>query len=160
MEFATSIFLLAWVTGLFAAAATIALLWLVVGRFLRSRLMYSLENAGDMVAEKVRRAVLEAADEALPKVKEGVAQGVGTAAEGILPTLRQEVQGGVEDAIETSWPRVREQLRSGVTEGIASAVTGGSVSRAGEEILRKSGSVIDAGLDLLLGSKKRGENDI
>ncbi len=140
-------------TGIFTALVTTGLLWLVAGRLIRSRLAATLDTAGDVAAEKVRRAVLEAVDEALPQVRHQVAEGVGEAGETILPRLRREVQGGVEDAVDTSLQKVREQVRSGVTDGIASAVAGGAVTRAGEEILRKSGSVLDAGLDLILGSR-------
>ena len=132
----TSIVLLVAGTALMTAVVTIGLMWFVGGRLLRSRLATTIDNAGDVVAARVRRAILDAVEEVLPQVRREVAEGVGEAGESILP-------------------RLREQVRSGITEGVASAVTGGAVSKAGEEILRKSGSVIDAGLDLLLGSRKR-----
>ena len=149
-----SIVLLVGGAAVLSALLTTGLLWLVAGRLLRSRLAGTLDTAGDVVAEKVRQAVLKAVDEALPQVRQQVAKGVGDGAETILPRLRREVQGGVEDAVETVLPNVRLQVSSGVTEGIASAVAGGAVSKAGEEILRKSGSVLDAGLDLILGSRR------
>lgn len=141
-------------TAVLTALVTTALMWLVARRLLRSRLTATVDTAGDVVAEKVRRAVLEAVDEILPEVRQHVSRGVGEAGETILPRLRHEVQGGVQDAVETALPEVRRQVRSGVTEAIASAVSGGAVSKAGEEMLRKGGSVLDAGLDLILGSRK------
>jgi hypothetical protein len=137
----TSIMLLVAGTAILAALMTTGLLWLVGGRLVQSRLKAIIDTAAEVVAAKVRRAVLDAVEEALPQVRREVARGVGEAGETILP-------------------RLREQLRSGITEGVASALTGGAVSKAGEEILRKSGSVIDAGLDLILGPRKRdGDED-
>ena len=159
MEFSASTLLLVAVMGIFTALVTTGLLWLVAGRLLQSRLAATLDTAGDVAAAKVRLAVLEAVDEALPQVRQQVACGVGEAGEALLPHLRGEVQGGVEDAVDSALPRLREQVRSGISEGITSAVTGEAVGRAGEEILRKGGSVLDAGLDLLLGSRKRGDDD-
>jgi len=132
----TSIVVLVAGTAVMTAVVTTGLMWFVGGRLLRTRLASTIDNAGDVVAARVRRAILDAVEEVLPQVRREVAEGVGEAGESILP-------------------RLREQVRSGITEGVASAVTGGAVSKAGEEILRKSGSVIDAGLDLLLGSRKR-----
>lgn len=132
----TSIVLLVAGTAVMTAVVTTGLMWFVGGRLLSSRLASTIDDAGDVVAARVRRAILDAVEEVLPQVRREVAEGVGEAGESILP-------------------RLREQVRSGITEGVASAVTGEAVSKAGEEILRKSGSVIDAGLDLLLGSRRR-----
>jgi hypothetical protein len=100
---------------------TAALLAGLGSRILRAR----IEGAGDQVASKVRNAVTDAVDEALPRVREAV-------------------EGGVRDAADGSVPRIREQVRDGVSEGIASAVTGGVLGKAGEELLRKGGGVLDA----------------
>lgn len=140
MGSATSIALVITVTAVLTAVLTTSLLLLVGGRLLRSRLASVIDNAGDVVAAKVRRAVLDAVEEVLPRVRREVARGVGEVGESILP-------------------RLREQVRSGITEGVASAVTGGAVGKAGEEIVRKSGSVIDAGLDLLLGLRRSDDHE-
>ena len=132
------------------ALLTIALLATLGSRFLRAR----MDAAGDQVAAKVRSAVLEAVDEALPRVREEVARGVGEAGEEILPRLRSEVEGGVRDAAEDALPQMREQVRDGFSEALASAVTGGVLGKAGEELVRKGGGV----LDILLGSKREDED--
>ena len=112
------------------AFLTAALLAIFGSRFLRAQ----IDAAGDQVAAKVRSAVTEAVEEALPRVREAV-------------------EGGVRDAADGSLPRIREQVRDGVSEAIASAVTGGVLGKAGEELVRKGGGV----LDVLLGS--RGNDD-
>jgi len=112
------------------ALLTDALLAVLGSRFLRTQ----VDAAGDQVAAKVRSAVTEAVEEALPRVREAV-------------------EGGVRDAADGSLPRIREQVRDGVSEAIASAVTGGVLGKAGEELVRKGGGV----LDVLLGS--RGNDD-
>jgi hypothetical protein len=48
---------------------------------------------------------------------------------------------------------LREQVRDGFSEALASAVTGGVLGKAGEELVRKGSGVLDA----LLGS--RSDND-
>jgi hypothetical protein len=112
------------------ALLTAALLVFLGSRFLQTR----VDAAGDQVAEKVRSAVTEAVDEALPRVREAI-------------------EGGVRDAADDSVPRIREQVRDGVSEAIASAVTGGVLGKAGEELVRKGGGVLDA----LLGSRSSDE---
>jgi hypothetical protein len=136
----SSIVLLGAGTAILAALMTTGLLWLVGGRLLQSRLKSTIDAAAEVVAAKVRRAVLDAVEEALPQVRREVARGVGEAGESILP-------------------RLREQVRSGITDGVASALTGGAVSKVGEDILRKSGGVIDAGLDLILGPRSREDDE-
>ena len=112
------------------ALLTAALLAVLGSRILRTQ----IDTAGDQVAAKVRSAVTEVVEEALPRVREAV-------------------EGGVRDAADGSLPRIREQVRDGVSEAIASAVTGGVLGKAGEELVRKGGGV----LDVLLGS--RGNDD-
>ena len=108
------------------ALLTVALFAGLGSRLLRAR----IDAAGDEVALKVRSAVTEAVDEALPRVREAV-------------------EAGVRDAADGSLPRIRGQVRDGVSEAIASAVTGGVLGKAGEELVRKGGGVLDA----LLGSR-------
>jgi hypothetical protein len=112
------------------ALLTAALLAGMGSRLFRAR----IDSAGDEVASKVRSAVTEAVDEALPRVREAV-------------------EGGVRDAADGSLPRIREEVRDGVSEAIASAVTGGVLGKAGEELVRKGGGV----LDILLGSRSDDE---
>jgi len=126
----TSMVLITGVAVVATALLTAALLAILGSRFLRTQ----IDTAGDQVAAKVRTAVTEAVDEALPRVREAV-------------------EGGVRDAADGSLPRIREQVRDGVSEAIASALTGGVLGKAGEELVRKGGGV----LDVLLGS--RGNDD-
>ena len=126
----TSMMLIAGAAVVATALLTAALHAVLGSRFLRTQ----VDAAGDQVAAKVRSAVTEAVEEALPRV-------------------RAAVEGGVRNAADGSLPRIREQVRDGVSEAIASAVTGGVLGKAGEELVRKGGGV----LDVLLGS--RGNDD-
>ena len=126
----TSMVLIAGAAVVATALLTAALLAVLGSRFLRTQ----IDAAGDQVAAKVRSAVTEAVEEALPRV-------------------RAAVEGGVRDAADGSLPRIREQVRDGVSEAIASAVTGGALGKAGEELVRKGGGVLDA----LLGSRSSKE---
>ena len=118
---ATSMVLIVGAAVVATAMLTVALLAILGSRFLRAR----IDAAGDQVAAKVRLAVSEAVEEALPRV-------------------RGAVEGGVRDAADGSLPRIREQVRDGVSEAIASAVTGGALGKAGEELVRKGGGILDA----------------
>lgn len=146
----TSMVLITVVAVVATALLTIALLAILGPRFLRSR----MDAAGDQMAAKVRTAVTEAVEEALPRVREAVAGGMGEAGEDILPRLRSEVEGGVRDAAEDALPQLREQVRDGFSEALASAVTGGVLGKAGEELVRKGGGV----LDMLLGPRRDNED--
>ncbi len=145
----TSMVLITGTAVVTTALLTAAFLAILGSRFLRAR----MDAVGDQVAAKVRSAVVEAVEEALPRVREEVARGVGEAGEEILPRLRSEVEGGVRDAAEDALPQLREQVRDGFSEALASAMTGGVLGKAGEELVRKGGGVLDA----LLGS--RSDND-
>ena len=112
------------------ALLTVAFLAILGPRFLKSR----MDTAGDQMAAKVRTAVTEAVEESIPKV-------------------RGAVEAGVRNAADGSLPRIREQVSEGVSEAIASAVAGGALSKAGEELVRKGGGVLDA----LLGSRSSKE---
>ena len=126
----TSMVLIAGAAMVGTALLTTALLAMLGSRFLRTH----MDAAGDQVAAKVQSAVTEAVDEALPRVREAV-------------------EGGVRDGADGSLPRIREQVKDGVSEAIASAVTGGALGKAGEELVRKGGGVLDA----LLGSRSSKE---
>jgi hypothetical protein len=112
------------------ALLTVAILAILGPRFLRSR----MDKASDQMAAKVRTAVTEAVDDAIPRV-------------------RGAVEAGVRNAADGSLPRIRAQVSEGVSEAIASAVTGGVLGKAGEELVRKGGGVLDA----LLGSRRSEE---
>lgn len=118
--------------SLLLAGPWLVLILVVLG--LKRRLDARMGTAGDEVAAKVRTAVVDAVDEALPRV-------------------RDEVARGVRDAADEALPRIREQVREGVSEAIASAVTGGMIGKAGEELVRRGGGVLDA----LLGAKGEDE---
>ena len=126
----TSMVLIVGAAVVATALLTTALLAMLGSRFLRTH----MDAAGDQVAAKVRSAVTGAVDEALPRVREAV-------------------EGGVRDGADGSLPRIREQVKDGVSEAIASAVTGGALGKAGEELVRKGGGVLDA----LLGSRSSKE---
>ena len=121
MVSATSMALIMVAAVVATAVLTVALLGILGSRFLRVR----MDAAGDQVAAKVRSAVNEAVEEALPRV-------------------RGAVEGGVRDAADEALPRIREQVSDGVSEAIASAVTGGALGKAGEELVRKGGGILDA----------------
>ena len=150
----TTITLLMAGTAVLSALCVTAMLATVADRFLRSRLEGQASAAGDVVAAKVRAAVEAAIEEALPRLREEVALGMEQGGEELLPRFRSEVEGGFSDAAERLLPQFREQVRQGFSDALASAVTGGALGKAGEELARKGGSVLDAGLDLLLGKRE------
>lgn len=84
-----------------------------------------IDAVGDEIAAKVRAAVMDAVEEALPRV-------------------REEVEAGVRSGANESLPQVREQVRDGVSEALAKALSGGLLGKAGEELVRKGGGVLDA----------------
>jgi hypothetical protein len=72
---------------------------------------------------------------------------VEEAREDLLPRLRAQVKGGVEDAADKTLPRLRSEVRSGVEEGLSDVKS---------KVLGKTaGSVIDAGLNVLLGTESK-----
>jgi hypothetical protein len=149
MESMTATVLVIGVAALLSALLTTATLVMVADRLLRRRLEASAEQAGDLVAAKVRSAVEDAVDEALPRLRAEVSGGVRDGASEALPEVRREVEGGVSDAAEELLPKLRSEVSEGFSEALASAVTGGVLGRAGEELVRKGGNV----LDVLLGSR-------
>jgi hypothetical protein len=126
----TSMVLITGAAVVATALLTAALLALLVSRLLQTQ----IDAAGDQMALKVRSAITEAVAEELPRV-------------------REVVEGGVRDAADGAVPRIREQVRDGVSEAIGSAMAGGVLGEAGEELVRKGGGV----LDVLLGSRSNDE---
>jgi hypothetical protein len=118
---------------------TLLVVWLVARRALEAR----LSAAGDEIAERVRSAVREGAEAAIPGIREAVRSGLDLSVEQVLPTVRSEVAAGVREGAESVVPKVRDQVRDGVEEAIAAAVTGGALSKAGEELARKGSSVLN-----------------
>ena len=149
MESMTAIVLIIGASAMLSALLTAGVLLLAADRVLRRRLEGSAGLVGDLVAAKVRSAIEEAVDAALPRLRSEVSGGVHDGASELLPTVRREVEGGVSDAAERLLPSLRAQVKEGFSEALASVVTGGVLGRAGEELVRKSGGV----LDVLLGSR-------
>ncbi len=149
MESVTAVVLTIGAAALLSALLTAGVLLVVADRLLRRRLESSAGLAGDVVAAKVRSAVEDAVDEALPRLRSQVSGGVKDGAAEVLPKVRREVEAGVTDAAEELLPKLRNQVSEGFSEALASAVTGGVLGRAGEELVRKGGNV----LDVLLGSR-------
>lgn len=96
----------------------------------------------------IRRRMASASDEIAVKVRDAVEEG----AEAAIPRVREAVRSGLTESIDENLPRVREAVRDGVEEAIASAVTGGVVEKAGEELARKGTSVLNR---ILRGSDER-----
>lgn len=125
--------------ALLSSLATVATVGLAARRALERR----LGAAGDELADKVRAAVREAADETAPRIREAVRTGLDEAVSDALPTVRGEVAGGVGDGAERVLPRVRDEVRAGVEDAIASVVTGGAVGKAGEELAKKGTDLLN-----------------
>ena len=154
MDSLTAIVLIVGISALLSALLTAGVLLVVADRLLRRRLEGSAEQVGEVVAGKVRAAVGDAVDEALPRLRSEVSGGVQDGASEVLPKVRREVENGVSDAAEAFLPKLRSEVSEGFSEALASAVTGGVLGRAGEELVRKGGNV----LDVLLGSRDDGRD--
>lgn len=131
-----------------SSLVTVLVLWLVA----RAAIDRKLSAAGAQLADRVRSAVEEGAETVVPKIREAVRSGLDDSVASALPTVRAEVAAGVKDGAETVVPKVRQEVRGGVEEAIASAITGGVVEKAGEEIARKGGSLLNR---ILGGSEER-----
>jgi hypothetical protein len=116
---------------------------LVVLGLARRAVDSKLAAAGEEIADKVRSAVEEGAEAVVPKIRDAVRSGLDASVEEALPTVRHEVAAGVREGAETVVPHVRDEVRRGVEEAITQAVTGGVIGRAGEELARKGGSVLN-----------------
>ncbi len=124
--------------SILSSLATVLLLWLVARKVVDRR----LARAGEEIAGRVRTAVEEGAEAVVPKLRNAVREGLDDSVRSVLPTVRNEVAAGVRDGAGMVVPKVREEVRSGVEEAIASAVTGGAVGKAGEELVRRGSSVL------------------
>jgi hypothetical protein len=149
MNSMTTIVLVIGAAALVSALLTAAVFLVVADWLLRRRIESGTELAGTVLADRVRSAVEEAVDDALPRLRSQVSGGVQDGAAEVLPKIRREVEAGVSGAAEELLPKLRDQVSEGFSEALASAVTGGVLGRAGEELVRKGGSV----LDILLGSR-------
>jgi len=130
----------------FSSLVTVLIIWLAVRRVIDRK----LAAVGEEIAGKVRSAVEEGAEAVVPNIRDAVKSGMDESVEAALPTVRKEVAAGVRDGAETVIPTVRREVRDGVEEAIASAITGGVVGKAGEELARKGGAVLNrilGGLD-------------
>ena len=130
---------LAVVVGVLSGLASVLVLVIAGRRFLDRK----LAAAGDEIAQKVRAAVEEGAESVAPKIRKAVQTGLDESVESALPTVRDEVAAGVRDGAESVIPAVRDEVKNGVEEAIASAVTGGVVEKAGEELARRGTSVLN-----------------
>ena len=127
------------VVGVLSSLVTIVVVAMIGKRALERR----LAAAGDEISVKVRAAVEEGAEAVAPKIREAVRTGLNESVEAALPTVRDEVAAGVRDGAEKVIPKIRAEVRRGVEEAITSAVTGGVVGKAGEELARKGTSVLN-----------------
>jgi hypothetical protein len=134
-------------TSVLSSLLTVALMAVVLRATLPRFISSRVEEAGEVVGARVRAAVEEAADAVLPRFVEQVRVGFGTAADEAIPRFRTEL----EEATEAALPKFRDQVREGFKEALSDAAAGGLIEKAGGEIARKGGSVLEAGLNLLLG---------
>jgi hypothetical protein len=122
-----------------SSVVTVLILWFVGKRSIDAR----LAAAGDEISGRVRAAVEEGAEAVAPKIRDAVRSGLDESVEAALPTVRDEVAAGVRDGAASVVPTVRDEVKKGVEEAIATAVTGGVLERAGEELARKGSSVLN-----------------
>jgi hypothetical protein len=134
-------------TAVGSSVLTLGALVLVARIWGRQLLAARIDEAGDLLGSRVRTAVEEAADAVLPRLREQVRLGFAEAADEALPRFRAELDAAADDVL----PQFREQVRDGFKDALADAVTGGVLERAGEELARKGGSILETGLGLLLG---------
>ncbi len=143
---------------------------LVVMGFARRVLERRVAAAGDELAARISAAVREAADEVGPRLRAEVAAGLEEAAGALVPRVREEigsgvrqaaveatpgvrssVEDGVRSAAEEVLPELRRHVREGVGEGLRSVLTSTDLGR---EVVRRSASVLDAGLGVLFGRSR------
>lgn len=151
--------LLALTTSALTAVLTVGLGAIVVRRLLRQTLDGELAARVELAAARLRDEVADAAAAATPTIRREVEAGVEAAAERALPRIRQAVEGGVRDAGAELLPALRQQVREGFRDGVAEVVTPETLGRAGEEIARRGASVIETGLELLLGRPRDRQRD-
>lgn len=125
--------------SVFSSGLTAVVFWLVA----KNSVDRKIAGAAEEIAGRVRAAVEEGAEAVVPKIRDAVRSGLDESVTSVLPTVREEVAAGVRDGAESVVPKVRDEVRLGVEEAIASAVTGGVVGKAGEELARKGSSVLN-----------------
>jgi hypothetical protein len=136
-------------TAILSSALTVLFMAVAFRLWGKAYLAAQLAAGGDAMAAKVRAAVEQAAESVVPTIRQQVEAGFGAAADEALPRFRDEL----DEAAEAALPRFREQVRTGFKEALADAASGGVFGQAGEEIARKGGSILQTGLELLLGSE-------
>jgi hypothetical protein len=143
-------FVIAMLGGAVGGVVVGAAVVVTLGRLLRVR----AAELSDGVGSSVRRAVEEGAAQVAPRLRDEVSAGVREAAEDVLPKLREEVRSGVIEGADEVVPRLREEMRQGL-ESAVDDVLGERLARAGRGALKTGSSVVEAGLDLLLGRDDR-----
>lgn len=141
------VILLVCTTAVASSLLTVGLIAVVIRTVGRRMLETEVDEAAGALGARVRDAVEEAADAVLPRLREQVRLGFAEAADEALPRFRAELDAAADDVL----PQFREQVRDGFKDALADAVTGGVLERAGEELARKGGSILETGLGLLLG---------
>jgi len=136
------------ITALVAAVASSLMTVWLVARYGRRRLVAALR--GDLEG---------AVGELLPRLRAEVESGVTAAAEGALPEIRAAVADGVRAGADEVLPRLRAEVSEGLRQGVVDSVTPEGLGRMGEEIARRGASVVEAGLDRLLGPRRDRDDD-
>jgi hypothetical protein len=131
-----------WLTVLVACVSSLVTV-LVVLWIARRTIDAKLAATGEEISAKVRSAVEEGAEAVVPKIRAAVRSGLDESVEEALPTVRNEVAAGVREGAQSVVPEVKNEVRLGVEEAITNAVTGGVIGKAGEELARKGGSVLN-----------------
>jgi len=139
--------LLVCATSVASSLLTVGVMVLVIRTAGRRMLETQVDEAGSVLGSRVRHAVEEAAESVLPRLREQVRQGFAEAADEALPQFRAEL----DAAAETVLPRFRQQVRDGFKDALADVMTGGVLERAGEELARRGGSILETGVNLFLG---------
>ncbi len=134
-------------TAVGSSVLTLAAVLLAARVWGKRLLAARIDEAGHLLGSRVRDAVEEAADAVLPRLREQVRQGFAEAADQALPRFRAELDAAAAEVL----PRFREQVRGGFRDALADAMTGGVLERAGEELARKGGSILETGVNILFG---------
>jgi hypothetical protein len=121
---------------------------LLVARLWGGRYLDGLmSEAKEQFSTGLRGTVEEAAEAVMPRLREQVRQGFAAGGDDALPRFRAELDAAAEEVL----PRFREQVRGGFKDALADAMTGGVLERAGEELARKGESILETGVNILLG---------
>ena len=144
-------------TAVVSSVLTVALVVVCARWFLRRRLAREVDEAAEILARRVQAVIEEASEPILVKLRTGVAEGLEEAGEALLPRIRGEVAAGVREGADAALPRVRAEVSEGFREALTSALGPRALGKAGEELVRRGSSVIDAGLGLIFGSDSEDE---